>query len=219
MKKTMYPLLLICSFALATLMLASCNGGEGANNTGSNGESKGGEIDYQMLEKKEAVSKWYEEIADKLGAHKSKTDEIDISISRPSKEGLIKRKGEPDNLMISISYQDPNDKNKVMHQVYNSRSGWGKAESKELQVMSPGKETFSLSDELFDFSAVSSGSISKVMADALATKKDPKYKEQYISNCRFNKDGFNVTIKGRLALNDQESSETYYADLQGNGKP
>lgn len=217
MKITTYSIFFTGLFALAISLLFSCKGEPKDGNSASGDGGKGEQIDYQMLEKKEAVSQWHKEIADKLGKYTSKTDEIDISINRPSKEGMMKRKGEPDNLMISISYQDPGDKNKVMHQVYNSRSGWGKAESKEIQVMGAGKETFSLGNELFDFSEVSADIINKVMADALASKKHPKYKDQYISNCRFNKDGFSVTVKGKLVLNDQEKSEIYFADLKGGG--
>ncbi len=176
-------------------------------------------IDYQVLSNEAESKKWYDAIVEKIGANAKVCNEVRFSVSRPSMEGMIRREGQPDNLMITANYQDPADKRRIEEISYYSEMGWRGPEKKEIRVIGGNAENFKLEDKLFDFSEVTYDIFKKVSADAMAKyKDDAKYEYQYISSLDINKKEINVTVKGKLKSNAQEKSETYHADLKGNPK-
>ncbi|MFV0468612.1 MAG: hypothetical protein ACK5MK_06765 [Dysgonomonas sp.] len=177
-------------------------------------------VDYRMFENKEAAKKVYDDIVAKLGAEAKIADEIRIYISRPSVEGTIKRTGEADELNITLDTQDPSNPKRIRETRYwSDNGGWQASEQKEINVIGSNKESFKLEDELFDFSQVTFDTFFKVVSDAYAKYKDTeKFEYQYIQNITIKKNGFDVKIYGKLASNEQEKSNYYKADFQGNPK-
>ncbi|MDH6355497.1 hypothetical protein M2132_001840 [Dysgonomonas sp. PH5-45] len=176
------------------------------------------DVDYRMFENKEATKKVFDDIVAKLGEQAKVVDEIDISISRPSVEGTIKRAGEADRLSITIDTQDPTNLKRIRRTNYWSTSGgWQPSEQMEVNVITGNKENFKLEDSLFDFNQVTFDVLFKVITDAYAKYKDTeKYEYQYISRVEFDKGGIEVKIYGKLASNEQEKSNYYKADFKGN---
>ena len=210
----------IAATAAMTLTFMSCDKVKETVSAAKDATAGPSEIDYQFLSKPDEVKKWYDEVVQKAGTNAKVMDEVSFSISRPSKEGMIKREGEKDYLVLSIVYQDDTDKRMVQEINYFGHvGGWKPAERKEIQVMGSGAEDFKLEDELFDFGQVSLETVNKVLAAAMAKyKDDAKYEYQYISSFDVKKEGFDVSVKGKLKSNAQEKSEYYRTDLQGNPK-
>ena len=183
---------------------------------------KGVDVDYRMFENQEATKKMFDEIVAKMGEQAKVTDDVDFSISRRAHEGSIKRAGEPDELYITINTQDPKVATRIQQIKYWSNSGgWKAPEQMEVNVIGGNKETFRLEDELWDFNdKVQFDILYKVMTDAFAKYKDTeKYGDsQYIKRVAIKKRGYEVTIYGKLAANEQEKSNYYKADFTGKGK-
>lgn len=214
----MKKIFICAALSLVALSTTSCDKVKDLVSTAKDATAGPAAIDYQFLSKPEEVKKWYDEVVQKAGANAKVMDEVRFLIYRPSSEGMIKREGEKDYLMLSVVYQDSKDKRKVQEVLYlGNVSGWKPAETKEIQVMGIGSENFNLEDELFDFNQVSLESINKVAADAMAKFKDEaKYEYQYIQGLEVTKQGIEVTVKGKIKANAQEKTELYRADLKGN---
>jgi len=203
---------------MAVATLSSCDKLKETVNSATEATVGAGEIDYQFFSKPEEVKKWYDEIVKKSGAGAKVMDEVSFNIFRPSKEGMIQRAGEKDYLYLTIVYQDNVDKRRVEEiQYLGNVDGWHQPQKKDIQVSGIGAEDFKLEDELFDFGQVSLETFNKVMADALKKyKDDAKYEYQYISSVFIKKNGFDVSVKGKLKSNSQLKTETYRTDLKGN---
>lgn len=213
-------ILCITVAAVMTVMFTSCDKIKETVSAAKDATAGPSEIDYQFLSKPSEVKKWYDEVVQKAGSNAKIMDEVRFSISRPSKEGMIKREGEKDYLVVSVVYQDDKDKRMVQEINYFGHvGGWKPAERKEIQVMGIGAENFKLEDELFDFSQVTLDTVNKILTEALKKFKDDlKYEYQYISDLTIKKNGFDVAVKGKLKSNAQEKTEYYRTNLQGTPK-
>jgi hypothetical protein len=81
------------------------------------------------------------------------------------------------------------------------------------------KASFRLEDQLFDFKTIVSGEkLHKLILDAYEreNKEPEKYTYRYVNNVRINIEGFYISVKGKLAANDQLIDQNYYYDLDGN---
>lgn len=179
------------------------------------------EVNYRMFENEEELKVMYDDIVEKLGEQAKVVDEIKIYISRPAHEGMIKRQGEADELNITIHTQDPSNLKRIRETRYwSDNGGWQPSEQREIQVMGSNADKYKLEDDLFDFSEKVTFEIFKqVIADAYAKYKDEeKYEMQYIKSIDIDKRGYDVTIYGKLASNEQEKKNYYKADFTGKSK-
>ena len=177
-------------------------------------------IDYKLFSDPAQTQKWYDSVVEKLGENAKVTDEVRFHISRPSVEGMIKRKDDPDNLMISIVYQDNVDKRRVQEINYHSNNnGWEAPETKEINVIGPNADKFRLEDELFDFKEVTLETLKKVIDDAWKKHKDDEaFEYQYVNDITIKQNEIEVSIKGKLKSNAQEKSNYYKTDFKGNAR-
>ena len=177
-------------------------------------------IDYKLFSDPAQTQKWYDAVVGKLGENAKVTDEVRFHISRPSVEGMIKRKDDPDNLMISIVYQDNVDKRRVQEINYHSNNnGWEAPETKEINVIGPNADKFRLEDELFDFKEVTLETLKKVIDDAWKKHKDDEaFEYQYVNDITIKQNEIEVSIKGKLKSNAQEKSNYYKTDFKGNAR-
>ena len=177
-------------------------------------------IDYKLFSDPAQTQKWYDAVVEKLGENAKVTDEVRFHISRPSVEGMIKRKDDPDNLMISIVYQDNVDKRRVQEINYHSNNnGWEAPETKEINVIGPNADKFRLEDELFDFKEVTLETLKKVIDDAWKKHKDNEaFEYQYVNDITIKQNEIEVSIKGKLKSNAQEKSNYYKTDFKGNAR-
>ena len=177
-------------------------------------------IDYKLFSDPAQTQKWYDAVVEKLGENAKVTDEVSFHISRPSVEGMIKRKDDPDNLMISIVYQDNVDKRRVQEINYHSNhNGWEAPETKEINVIGPNADKFRLEDELFDFKEVTLETLKKVIDDAWKKHKDDEaFEYQYVNDITIKQNEIEVSIKGKLKSNAQEKSNYYKTDFKGNAR-
>ena len=177
-------------------------------------------IDYKLFSDPAQTQKWYDAVVEKLGENAKVTDEVRFHISRPSVEGMIKRKDDPDNLMISIVYQDNVDKRRVQEINYPSNhNGWEAPETKEINVIGPNADKFRLEDELFDFKEVTLETLKKVIDDAWKKHKDDEaFEYQYVNDITIKQNEIEVSIKGKLKSNAQEKSNYYKTDFKGNAR-
>ena len=177
-------------------------------------------IDYKLFSDPAQTQKWYDAVVEKLGENAKVTDEVRFHISRPSVEGMIKRKDDPDNLMISIVYQDNVDKRRVQEINYHSNhNGWEEPVTKEINVIGPNADKFRLEDELFDFKEVTLETLKKVIDDAWKKHKDNEaFEYQYVNDITIKQNEIEVSIKGKLKSNAQEKSNYYKTDFKGNAR-
>jgi len=177
-------------------------------------------IDYKLFSDPAQTQKWYDSVVEKLGENAKVTDEVRFHISRPSVEGMIKRKDDPDNLMISIVYQDNVDKRRVQEiNYYSNHNGWEEPETKEINVIGPNADKFRLEDELFDFKEVTLETLKKVIDDAWKKHKDDEaFEYQYVNDITIKQNEIEVSIKGKLKSNAQEKSNYYKTDFKGNAR-
>ena len=180
-------------------------------------------VDYRMFENKEETKKMFDEIVERMGDQAKVADEVKIYISRRSVEGSIKRAGEPDELNITIDVQDPSNPKRILETRYwSGNGGWQPSQQMEVTVTgsNAAKESFRLEDELFDFTEkVKFDIFFQVMNDAYAKYKDTvKYEYQYIQSVDIDEKGYDVTIYGKLAANEQEKKNYYKANFEGKGK-
>ena len=180
-------------------------------------------VDYRMFENKEETKKIFDQIVEKMGDQTKVVDKVDIYIRRPSLEGSIKKADRADELNITLDVQDPSNPKRIRETRYwSDNGGWQPSQQMEVNVMgsSSAKEKFRLEDELFDFSEkVNFETFFQVLTDAYAKHKDTeKYEYQYIQSVKIDQKGYNVTIFGKLAANEQEKSNYYKANFAGKGK-
>ena len=177
-------------------------------------------IDYKLFSDPAQTQKWYDAVVGKLGENAKVTDEVRFHISRPSVEGMIKRKDDPDNLMISIVYQDNVNKRRVQEINYHSNhNGWEAPETKEINVIGPNADKFRLEDELFDFKEVTLETLKKAIDDAWKKHKDDEaFEYQYVNDITIKQNEIEVSIKGKLKSNAQEKSNYYKTDFKGNAR-
>lgn len=177
------------------------------------------DVNYRMFEDEAETKKVYDEIVAKLGEEAKIADKIRVSISRPSVEGTIKRAGDPDSYSITIDTQDPTNPKRIRETRFWSDRGWQPSQQMEVNVIGGNKESFRLENELFDFNNITFDIFKKVLADAYAKHKDTeKYEYQYIQGFTIDKKGFDVTIYGKLAANEQQKNNYYRADLTGKAR-
>ena len=211
-------------------MFSSCSGGSGGGGSASSssGSSSGSgsssalptdKVDYQMLGNDAEMQKVYTAILEKLGENVKFVDNIDIQIARPSLEGIIIKQGQADEFSISLSYLYPKDKNKLFVQRYSNQYKWNAGEAKSIRLITGNAETFRLEDEMFDLSPLTAETLSKIVSSALAKYKNAeKYTYQYAKWINIKNGIVKVQIYGKLAKNDIEKSEYYYANLNGVAK-
>jgi len=201
-------------------MFSSCgSGGGGSASSGSSSALPVDKVDYQMFGNEAEMQKVYTAILEQLGENVKFVDVIDIRIERPSLEGMIIKEGKPDEFSIALSYLYPKDKNKLFKQHYSNKYKWDAGEVKGIKLLMGDAETFRLEDEMFDLSPLTAETLSKIVTSALEKYKDSeKYSYQYAKWINI-KDGIvKVQIYGKLAANDIEKSEYYYANLSGVAK-
>lgn len=139
-----------------------------------------------------------------------KLDKIDVWITRPAKEGTIRRE-KPDYATITLCYLNPSDKKKLYEYRFSSESGnWDNGQSKTVQLLTGNKETFVLENEMYDASAVTSDMVAQAVKEAWDKyKDDAKYSDQWIRSVVLEDGKIKVSVKGILSANDLEKSESY----------
>jgi len=203
------------SMLLVLLVGFSACGG-GSKNSSSSSALPTDNVDYQMLGNATELQKVYVAILEKLGENVKFVDEIDIRIERPSSEGIIIKQGKPDEFSISLSYLYPQDKNKLFVQYYTNEYKWNAGEAKSIRLITGNAETFRLEDEMFDLSPLTAETLSKIVTSALEKYKDTaKYSYQYAKWINIKNGIVKVQIYGKLAANNIEKNEYYYANLSG----
>lgn len=202
---------------LATVFLFSCGGGSGSDSgSDSGGKSASGKglisekFDYKMFSNEAEVKKVIDGVLAKAGDNISKLDKIDIWITRPSKEGTIKR-DKPDYATITLSYLNPNDPKKLFEYRYSSDDEkWNNGESRGVRLITGNAETFVLADEMYDASALTSDMVVQAAKEAWEKYGDSeKYSDQWVRGIIIKDGKIEVSIKGILAANDLEKSEYY----------
>lgn len=207
MKKTIFAL-------LTTVFLFSCGGGSGSDSGSILGGSSDMVIpekfDYKMFSDEAQMKKVADDVLSKIGDNMSKLDKIDIWITRPSKEGTIRRE-KPDYATITVSFLNPSDPKKLFEYRYSSdNKGWDKGESKTVKLITGNAETFVLADEMYDASAVTSDIIVEAVKEAWAKyKDDTKYSDQWVRGIIIKNGQIEVGVRGILSANDLEKSEYY----------
>ncbi|MCL1944020.1 MAG: hypothetical protein FWF54_10805 [Candidatus Azobacteroides sp.] len=216
-----------------SVLLGACTGKSGDagqtrnadGNDGKDGEKKENvsvpfpkEIDYKMLSNEADLKKVYGMILTKLGDNAKAVDKIYISVRRPSSEGTIIRKDEPDNLNLDITYLYPEDKKKLYNvNYYSGNKDWDEGSVKTVQLIGGNAENFRLENEMFDLTPLTPDILCQIVKDAMAKyKDDSKYSYQYIKNITINKkNGVDVSVFGKLSANDLDKSNYYQATLTG----
>ena len=207
MKKLFYSAL-----AVGAAVFCSC-GGIG----GGNSDLPTNNVDYQMLSNDAELAKVYGVVVEKLGDNIQYVDKVRLSVSRPSKEGVIIKEGAPDVFYLEITHLYPHDKKKLYEMSYSSESGWYSQGSRSVEVHGRvDVEKFRLEDEMFDMSSLTAETLSKIVQDALAKHKDEeKYSYQYVDDIEIEYGEVKVCIRGRLSANDLEKKNYYKTDLNG----
>jgi hypothetical protein len=191
-------------------MVAGCFGGSGAKIDAK--------VDPKVLEDKAGVQKIYDAILKSMGGQATKADEITINIDNPADKGNT---GDA-YLVLMIDMQNPNNPKQLLRQLFHGELGyWQPAQELTVDVRgsSEEKENFRLEDELFDFkSDMSAEKLHKIILDAYEkdNKEQGKYTYRYVDNVRISIQGIYVSVKGKLAANDQMINNSYTYDLDGN---
>ena len=193
----------------ATAFLYSC-GGSGSGAFGGKDAVIPEKFDYTMFSNEVEMKKVADDVLAKIGDNISKLDKIDIWLTRPSKEGSIRRNN-PDYAMITASFLDPKDPKKLFEYRYSSSNGgWDNGQSKTVKLLTGNVETFVLANEMYDASALTSDMIVETVQEAWKKYKDEaKYSEQWVRGVVIQKGNMEVSIKGILAANDLEKSERF----------
>lgn len=199
---------------LASALLFSCGGNSGSGLGGSSAIIPE-KFDYKLLTDEAEVKKIADEVIAKVGDNMSKLDKIDIWITRPSKEGSIKR-DKPDYAMITTSFLNPNDPKKLFEYRYSSeRGGWDNGESKSVRLVTGNAESFVLADEMYDASAVTSDLIVSAVKEGWEKYKDEeKFSEQWVKGIIIKNGTIEVAVRGILAANDLEKSHYHKVKIK-----
>jgi hypothetical protein len=194
---------------LTASFLFSCGG-----SSGSSDNITSEEFDYKMLSNEVEAKKFADNILAKVGDNISKLDEINLLITRPSKEGSV-RSNKPDYLSITVSFLNPNDPKKLYEYRYWTESGWDNGQSKTVNLVSGNAETFVLADEMYDASGLTSDMIVQAVKEAWDKyKDDTKYSDQWVRSFDIKNGQIEVGIRGILAANDLEKTEYYKKKLK-----
>lgn len=193
---------------LASALLFSC-GNLGTGSSGGDSAVIPEKFDHKFLTDEAEVKKVVDEVFAKVGDSMSKLDKIDIWITRPSKEGTIKR-DKPDYAAITASFLNPNDPKKLFEYRYSSeRGGWDNGESKSVRLVTGNAETFVLANEMYDASALTSDMVVAAVKEGWAKYKDEeKFSDQWVKGIIIKDGTIEVAVRGILAANDLEKS--YY---------
>jgi len=207
MKRLFYSVL-----AAWAVLFCSC-GGIGGGNSGLPTNN----VDYQMLSDAAELGKVYGVVMEKLGDNIHYVDKVRISISRPSKEGVIIKENAPDEFYLEITHLYQHDKKKLYEMSYSNESGWYSQGARSVEVHGRvDVETFRLEDEMFDMSPLTAEVLSKIVQDALTMYKDAeKYSYQYVEDIEIEYGMVKVCISGKLSANDLDKKHYYKADLTG----
>ncbi|NDV94469.1 hypothetical protein D0T84_05975 [Dysgonomonas sp. 521] len=207
---------------LTTTFLFSCGGSTPSSNSDSESStgteenaSSGKELisknfDYKIFSDEAEVKKVVEGVIAKAGDNMSKLDKIDIWISRPSKEGSIRR-DKPDYATITLTYLNPDDAKKLFEYRYDSdNGGWDKGQAKTVRLVTGNKETFVLANEMYDASALTSDMVAQAVKEAWAKyKNEAKYSDQWVRGIIIKNGQIEVGVRGILSANDLEKTEYY----------
>ncbi len=198
---------------LTTTLLFSCGGNSNSDDASAADNGKGliaEKVDYKFLTNETEVKKVLDGIVAKAGDNISKIDKIEIWVTRPSKEGIVRRNN-PDYASITLSYLNPNDPKKLFEYRYNSEdSKWNAGASKTVKLILGDVESFILADEMYDASALTSDMVIEAIKEAWNMYKDDnKYSDQWVKSVTIHKGQIDVSVKGILAANDLEYTESY----------
>lgn len=199
MKKTLLTL-------LASLFLFSCGGGSSSDSNGSALIAE--EFNYQFLSNEVELKSLVEGIFDKLGENISKVNKIDISVQRPSKEG-IKRANAQDNASVVLTYLNPNDPKTLQECRYHfDKREWNSPTTKTVRLLRGDVETFVLADEMYDASSLTSDRVVELVKKTWDKYKDEaKYSDQWIRSILIENGEIKVVVKGFLESNGLEKTE------------
>ena len=198
---------------LTTTLLFSCGGNSNSDDGSAADNGKGliaEKVDYKLLTNETEVKKVIDGIVAKAGDNISKIDKIEIWVTRPSKEGIVRRNN-PDYSSITLSYLNPSDPKKLFEYRYNSEdSKWNAGASKTVKLILGDVESFILADEMYDASALTSDMVIEAIKEAWNMYKDDnKYSDQWVKSVTIHKGQIDVSVKGILAANDLEYTESY----------
>ncbi|MFR9165809.1 MAG: hypothetical protein ACLVKO_06155 [Dysgonomonas sp.] len=199
----------------ATLFLVSCGGSGSDSGSGPDGKRLLPEkTDYKMFTDEAEVKRVMDGVIAKAGDNMSKIDEIDISISRPSKIGSV-RFDRPDNASIRLIHLNPDDPKTLRENRYWSGDGKWDGETKTVQLLVGDAENFVLADEMYDASALTSDMVAKTVMEAWNKyKDDTKYSEQWVEDIKIKEGKITVLVRGILASNGIDKYETYEKKLK-----
>jgi hypothetical protein len=192
---------------LGVLSLSAC-GGSGVSST----------IDPKAFEDLAELQKIHGAILESMGDQASKVDEVTFNIDNPADKG---NSGDA-YLYIMADMQDPNNPKQLIRQQFHGELGYWMA-AQEVTVTVQGsdeeKASFQLEDSLFDFGAlVSPESLHKVIMAAFeeGNTEPDKFTYRYVQYVGIDAEGYSITVKGKLASNDQMLDDTYNFDFEGN---
>jgi hypothetical protein len=186
--------------------------------TGCGGAGVSAKVDPKALENKDEVQKIYDALLKSMGAQASKVHEVSISIDNPADKG---RKGDA-YLLLIVDMQDPNNSKQLVRNMFHGELGaWQATQEVTVDVRGSDEEkaNFRLDDELFDFkSKVSGEKLHKIILDSYekGNQEPEKYTYRYVDRVRINIMSYSISIKEKLAANDQIIDHSYYYDLDGN---
>jgi hypothetical protein len=167
-------------------------------------------LDHKIFTDEAEVKRVVGEVFAKAGDNMGKLDKIDIWITRPSKEGTLKR-DEPDYVNITLIYLNPDDPNKLLEYDYSSDEGkWSEGQVRSVSLISGNAETFVLANEMYDASALTSDMVAQVVKEAWDKHKDEaKYSDQWVKSILIQKGQIDVGVRGILSANDLEKTVYY----------
>ncbi|MDR1652092.1 MAG: hypothetical protein LBS01_00300 [Prevotellaceae bacterium] len=203
-------LLTLVAVGLSTMMTGCFGGGAGIDS----------KVDAKVLENKEGVQKLYDAVLKSMGEQAGKVNEVTIVVQNPADKG---NSGDA-FLFLYVDVQDPkNPKQLLRHLFHGEVGGWQPAQQLTVDVSGSDDEkaSFRLEDELFDFKTLVSGEkLHKLIVDAYEkdNKEPEKYAYRYVDNVTISIEGFRISVKSKLASNDQIIDQTYRYDLEGNHK-
>jgi outer membrane protein OmpA-like peptidoglycan-associated protein len=209
MKKKIMCLLPLIAVVLS-IMLTSCSGGAGVSST----------VDPKVLEDANEVQKIYDALLKSMGEQATKIDEVTISIHNPADKG----KTGPAHLYLIADMQNPEKPKQLLRQMFHGElGGWQPLQDVTVDVRGSDEEkaSFRLEDELFDFkSDVSAKKLHGIILDAYerGNQNPEQYTYRYVSDVKITIEGYRISVKSKLAANDQVFSDYYSYDPSGNFK-
>jgi hypothetical protein len=203
-KKIVLPLIVVGM----SVMMTGCFGGAGID----------AKVDPKIMENKEEVQKIYDGILKAMGDQATKAHEVTITINNPADKG----KAGDAYLFLMIEMQDPNNQKQLIRQMFHGEvGGWQPIQEVTMDVRGSDEEkaNFRLENELFDFkNQVSGEKLHKIILDAYEkeNEKPEDYTYRYVNNVVIDLEGYHISIKEKLAANDQMINKIYNFDFDGN---